>query len=424
MENILGGRVDNIIISGKTDVLKTLIESSEQDGEALKSSREYARAIYKSAKTFYDKADLTRAYDLFEESLRLTKFPQDGYVAMKIFGFLIKISSEKKHEHLVTKWLKESSNYTELFGKEIGSLNSEYLFNQGILKGYLQEHLDASKVLEFAYQKSIEENDSQILSKILLARAYNSFNLEDFKGSQKHLERLEEVLHIINKSYLKGAMYLFWARLLTRLEKYEDALDKLDLASRQLQEKKCWNLLGYMLLTRGQIYKKMGSYEKALMIFELSKNSTDPTTFKKLTSIIDGEVEEVNDSSIDLYLDRGNRKIIEKNIGIIDFKHRFVLLEILFLLAKNAGEYYDKHALAQQVWQDEYNPLIHDKLIYTSVSRLRKLIEPKKGQEKRKYIIRGKDGYTFNPNVKIRFQNASSQNNITEVSTFEITSPL
>lgn len=416
--------MDNIIISSNTDVLRTLVGGDETNSDDVNSSREYARVVYQSAKTFYDKADLTKAYQLFEESLRLTKFPQDGYVAMKIFGFLIKISSEKKHEHLVTKWLKESSKYMELFGKEIGSLNSEYLFNQGILKGYLQDHLDASKVLEFAYQKAVEENDSQILSKILLARAYNSFNLNDFKASLKHLERLEEVLHIINKSYLKGAMYLFWARLLTRLERYENALEKLDLASIQLQEKKCWNLLGYMLLTRGQIYKKMGSYEKALMVFELAKNSTDPNTFKKLSSIIDGEVEEVNDSSIDLYLDRVNRKIIEKNIGIIDFKHRFVLLEILFLLAKNAGEYYDKHALAQQIWQDEYNPLIHDKLIYTSVSRLRKLIEPKKSQEKRKYIIRGKDGYTFNPNVKIRFQNSSSQNNITEVSTFEITSPL
>jgi tetratricopeptide (TPR) repeat protein len=416
--------VDNIIISGKTDLENLKLTPEGSLDSEYKESREYARAVYKSAKTFYDKADLSKAYVLFEESLALTNFPQDGYVAMKIYGFLIKISSEKRNEHLVSKWLNEATRFMELFGKEVGSLNSEFLFNQGILKGYFEKHEEALKILEFAYQKSVEENDSQILSKILLARAFNSFNLNDLKSAQKHLERLEEVLHIINKSYLKGAMYLFWARLLTRLEKYEEALEKLDLASRQLQEKKCWNLLGYMLVTRGQIYKKMGSYEKALMIFELAKNSSDPNTFKKLSSIILSEVEEVNDSSIDLYLDKVNRKIIEKNIGIIDFKHRFVLLEILFLLAKNAGNYYDKHALAQEVWQDEYNPLIHDKLIYTSVSRLRKLIEPKKGQEKRKYIIRGKDGYTFNPNVKIRFQNASSQTNISEVSTFEITSPL
>ena len=81
-----------------------------------------------------------------------------------------------------------------------------------------------------------------------------------------------------------------------------------------------------MLLTRGQILKKMGSHEKALMIFELAKTSSDPKTFKKLSSLIEAEVVEVNDNSIDLYSDRSNRKIIEKNIGIIDFKHRFILL--------------------------------------------------------------------------------------------------
>ena len=102
----LGELVDNIIISSKTDVLKSLAGFNEASTEDIKHSREYARAVYQSAKTFYDKADLTNAYQLFEDSLKLTKFPQDGYVAMKIFGFLIKISSEKKHEHLVSKWLR------------------------------------------------------------------------------------------------------------------------------------------------------------------------------------------------------------------------------------------------------------------------------------------------------------------------------
>ena len=62
---------------------------------------------------------------------------------------------------------------------------------------------------------------------------------------------------------------------------------------------------------------------------------------------------------------------------------------------------FNKDDLAKSIWKDEYNPLIHDKLIYTSISRLRKLIEPK-GSE-RKYILRGKDGYTFNPRVNARF---------------------
>jgi DNA-binding response OmpR family regulator len=140
---------------------------------------------------------------------------------------------------------------------------------------------------------------------------------------------------------------------------------------------------------------------------------------------VEAEIEDVNDSTVDLYLDRTNRKIVEKTLGTIDFKHRFVLLEILFLLSKNPGTYFDKEQLAKMIWKDEYNPLIHDKLIYTSVSRLRKLIEPEENNEsKRKYIIRGKDGYTFNPLAKIRFHMEVRTNSERSIANVDLSSPV
>ena len=134
------------------------------------------------------------------------------------------------------------------------------------------------------------------------------------------------------------------------------------------------------------------------------------------------EVDDVNDSSVDLYLDRHNRVIHEKSLGVIDFKHRFVLLEILFLLAQTPGTYYNKDDLAKMIWKDEYNPLIHDKLIYTSISRLRKLIEPK--GIKRQYILRGKDGYTFNPRVNARFHKENEVVKQKNIGNIEISSPV
>ena len=148
----------------------------------------------------------------------------------------------------------------------------------------------------------------------------------------------------------------------------------------------------------------------------------DPKCFRRLHKKLDEEIMDVNDNSIDLYLDKNNRKVVEKTIGVINFKHRFVLLEILFLLAKTR-QYFDKEALAKSIWGDEYNPLIHDKLIYTSVSRLRKLIEPKSGEVKRKYIIRGKDGYTFNPQAKW-FQTKELNDDNLSISSTDISSPI
>jgi len=155
-------------------------------------------------------------------------------------------------------------------------------------------------------------------------------------------------------------------------------------------------------------------------------DTIDQKIFKKLVVLIADEIQDVNDSSVDLYLDKTNRKIRERSLGIIDFKHRFVLLEILFLLAKNIGSYFDKDCLAKAIWKDEYNPLIHDKLIYTSVSRLRKIIEPKKSKNetKRKYIIRGKDGYTFNPDVKIRFHQENKISFSKNIANVDLSSPV
>ena len=221
---------------------------------------------------------------------------------------------------------------------------------------------------------------------------------------------------------MQGTMHILYGHLFSQYEQYDKALEHFREANRSLQDKNCWNLYGQILLGKGMVHRKMGEYNKAILYFELALDSCDHKVFRKLSETLEEEILDIKDSSVDLYLDRTNRVVQEKNLGTIDFKHRFVLLEILFLLAKNSGTYYDKEELARLVWKDEYNPLIHDKLIYTSVSRLRKLIEPK--GEKRTYILRGKEGYTFNPLVKTRFQGSKDVKNLQEYGNIELTSPV
>ena len=388
------------------------------------SFEQYKRALYKSAKTFYDKADLDKSLMLFKASLKTANFPRDGHVAIKIYSFIIKIYSEMLDEEKAQDYILEASKYLELFGKELGSLSAEFFYHQGMIESFKRNYDLARVSYKQAYVEAKKENDAESQSKILLALAYNSSNLGNNEDAIQYITRLDELLSIIDKSYLKGAMYLFWSKLLAMEGFDEQALSKLDFASKQLQEKKCWNLFGDLLLSQGQIYKRKGDYETSLTYFRLARRMADPKCFRRLHKKLDEEIMDVNDNSIDLYLDKNNRKVVEKTIGVINFKHRFVLLEILFLLAKNSGQYFDKEALAKSIWGDEYNPLIHDKLIYTSVSRLRKLIEPKSGEVKRKYIIRGKDGYTFNPQAKIRFQTKELNDDNLSISSTDISSPI
>ena len=118
-------------------------------------------------------------------------------------------------------------------------------------------------------------------------------------------------------------------------------------------------------------------------------------------------MEDTTSASVDMYFDKNKRIIVERGQGHIDFKHRFVLFDILYLLAQNQGVSFSKEKLAKCIWKNEYDPFIHDKLIYTSFCRLRRIIEsPLEGEQKQrgKYIVRDKHGYAFNPNAKIRFQ--------------------
>ena len=389
---------------GSNDPAVSFLSLDSSLGASQLDKREVGMAYYNLAKLYYDKSDLDQAYDYFSKAFECAIRPKDLFSMLKMTGFLIRIGSEMLDDVVAEKHITIASGLIEELSDVLGSLSSEYFYHLGVVKNYLGDSSGAKENFILSLKKSREENEPELLSKCLLALAVAEYNLKNYELALDYMKQLNELLSILNKNYMYGALHYHSAKIYTELGQYAQALESYNKANQFLQIKKCWNLYGYILLGKGVVYKKLGNFEKALTFFSMAKNINDPRTFKRLNNLIEAEIADVNDSNVDIYLDRTNRKIVEKTLGTIDFKHRFVLLEILFLLAKNPGEYFDKEKLARFIWKDEYNPLIHDKLIYTSVSRLRKLIEPKSlGSSKRKYIIRGKDGYTFDPDVKIRF---------------------
>lgn len=399
-----------------------LSENSTTENEVTKS--DVGRSYYQLGKVYYDKADLNKAEESFIKGLVYADPIRDGFTILKTYGFLIRIASEKLEDSNAQKYILESEKLMELLGRQLPTLNSEYFYNLGVVKNYSGNFEEAKSNFELAYKKSSEENEPELLSKCLLALATNAFYRKDFELSLRYLDQLNDLLKIIKKFYLSGAMYTYYAKIFIELNENDKALNYYKLANEYLQSKKCWNLYGYILFGKATALKKAGQFDTALSMYHLAQESIDTTVFKRLNHLIEAEIEDVNDSTVDLYLDRTNRKIVEKTLGTIDFKHRFVLLEILFLLSKNPGTYFDKEQLAKMIWKDEYNPLIHDKLIYTSVSRLRKLIEPDDAEAKRKYIIRGKDGYTFNPQAKIRFHMEVRTNSERSIANVDLSSPV
>lgn len=393
-------------ISNSNEVEPSLIffeeeNKSEQDSVAANN---LGRTLYRMAKIYYDKADLVMAKKYFIKSYNCADGQEDNYSVLKALGFLIRISSELLESEEVSKYVNQAKVILNQIEAQDQYLGAEYFYNGGIIENYSGNFESANDFYVLAQKKAKENNEPDVLAKINLALAMNAFNRKKFDEALDIVENLEQLLQIVRKTYLYGTMLFFKSYVLIELNKYDEALECLKIANITLQKKKCWNLYGHILLAKAIAYKNLGDFKRSLNGLNLALESTDQEVFKRLTTLLKSEIKDVNDSSVDLYLDKTNRLVKEKNIGTVDFKHRFVLLEILFLLAKSPGNYFDKDHLARLIWKDEYNPLIHDKLIYTSVSRLRKLIEPTRiNGEKRKYIIRGKEGYAFCPNANIRF---------------------
>jgi tetratricopeptide (TPR) repeat protein len=416
-------KVLEALVSLKKDRLDQLVEGVNWETLSKNIPNDHlGAAFYNLGKTYYDKADLLKAEKCFRSALDLAEVPRDFFTRFKILGFLVRIASENQNAITAEQAIAESEMLMETVSRELGTLNAEFFYNQGIVCNYRGRFHEARENFLLAMKKSREENEPNILAKTLHALGNSCFQAKQFPEALNYLHQLQELLQILNKSYMSGTLNLLLGNVYAEMENYELAKKYFKEAFQSLQLKACWNLNGYILLSQGVVAKKMGDFNRASWFFEHAHNTTDQTNFKRLSGLINSEVADLNDSNVDLYLDRQNRIIVERQLGAIDFKHRFVLLEILFLLAQNPGAFYDKDKLAKDIWKDEYNPLIHDKLIYTSVSRLRKLIEPK--GEKRKYIIRGKDGYTFNPVVKARFHRNNRPIETSTIGNVEIVSPV
>lgn len=398
-------------------------KSTEIDPKEMKQEdrRELGESHYKMGKIYYDKSDLENAKQHFDKALSLCFETGDFFFEFKTLGFLIRIASEMLDQELSESYIRRSELIVDRAMSELGSLNSEVFYNAGVAKTYRGNFAEAFQNFEMAIQSSRSENEPDILAKSYYALASGNFQMKNLEKSLEYLGQLSEILKILGKTYLKGTLNLLYGNIYSELGDYDKALNFYSGANNHFMNKACWNLYGYILLGRGTIFKKMGKYNKSLWYFQMALDAINPGAFRRLDKLVNSEISDVNDSNVDIYLDRNNRMVHEKNIGTVDFKHRFVLLEILFLLARNPGVYYDKDKLSRMIWKDEYNPLIHDKLIYTSISRLRKLIEPK--TEKKKYIIRGKDGYAFNPYVNTRF-NREANTSVGSLGNIDISSPV
>lgn len=378
-------------------------------------------ALFELGQLYLEKCDFPNAVDCFEkvktEALQFHLY--DNY--FRSITSLLRIHAERldfdKHDSLIREVLQVGSSldgYKRYFPKlqYIRGLSADYRKDrEEALKYYLSAKSACDEVLQDASLSAKEKED--LVRDSFVIRYSLAVMEKDAKRYEEALAQTNALLAEISelthgeKAQEYAQLYsvevvilILQGHCYRHLKDYSKALDCYWKAHAVLRSNRAWIAYYYVLLGLGCTYLELGNEDRAKIFFDLVSDAVSDLELNALKKTLDRVSNSIvkGDQNI-LMIDRERKVIIESTLGEVHFERRFVLLEILYLLASQPGKVFTKEDLVDKIWRENYNPLIHDSKVYTSISRLRKLIEP--DFRRPIYILNERDGYAFNPSVKL-----------------------
>jgi DNA-binding winged helix-turn-helix (wHTH) protein len=376
-------------------------------------------ALFELGELYMEKCDFPNAVDCFEkvktEALQFHLY--DNY--FKAIACLLRIHAERldfgKYDSLIREMTQVGSSLQGYKRYE-----PKIHYKQGIAASYRRNYQEAR--LQFTQAKllleqqmkdpTIAARDREDMVRDLLSCRYALAILEKEKNPalslklaedlQKELEELkhgEQALEHVQLNDIEASVQILQGHCYRDLGDPMKALDKYWAAHSILKSHRNWSTYYYVLLGLGRAYLALGNQERAQIFFDLISDAIGNLELNSLKETLEQVSRTKSDNRNRLLVDRERKVIVEPKIGEVHFERRFVLLEIFYLLASSPGKVFSKEDLVDKIWRESYNPMIHDSKVYTSISRLRKLIEP--DFKRPVYILNERDGYAFNPAVQL-----------------------
>lgn len=378
-------------------------------------------ALFELGQLYFEKCDFPNAVDCLEkvktEALQFHLY--DNY--FRSISFLLRIHAERlafdKHESLLNEVLQVGTTLTN-YARYLPKLYA----NQGIAHVYKREYEEAKKKFiqardlfeEFLKDNTATPKELEDVRRDLLNSKYClAFIEKDLKRyadaiafSETLLAEIEQVkqgvsedLDYMNVYDIEASLYVLQGQCYRETGELNKALDRYWTAHGILKAHRNWSHYYYVLLGLGRTYMALGNAERAQIFFDLITDAISELELNSLKQALDRVSKTIDNKQNHLQLDRERKVVIEATLGEVHFERRFVLLEILYLLSSQPGRVFTKEDLVDKIWRESYNPMIHDSKVYTSISRLRKLIEP--DFKRPIYILNERDGYAFNPAIQL-----------------------
>ncbi len=356
---------------------------------------------YEMGRLYQDRAEYTKALDHFEKAC--TQFVEnkqyDRYV--ETLNYVLRIAVEKEEPQKIQD-LKE--RLQDLVMKENVELGSRTHYILGLCSYYRdgQEQV-AMDYFQKALRIALEKDNKVDMCYAIYGIANSLYSVGKLEEALKELYNLEVFFGAIEVPDLQTSARLLNGLIHRNRGEYDKALECFWHAYEMLKTHS--NILLYFnaLYGLGSTYQRSGDAQLSKLYLHLALRSANEVELPRMTRLLKKTLGELGHNlettGYDLIFDPDSNSLVEKNLGRVDFKNQFILIELLHLFLKNPGRPFTKEILVRKVWDQEYDPTIHDNKIYVTIKRLRQLIEPE--LNKPKYIFRGKNGYYLNKSAKV-----------------------
>ncbi len=361
--------------------------------------KDAANSSLELGKLYFDRCDCITAIEHIKVARSEFLERKDFSSYLKCQNLLLRIYGEMEDFNNINL-LKESLQ--DLVINEGVELNSKTYYTLGVCACYKNQPevgLDYfQKALTLALADDLKEDICYAISGI--ANVY--FILEKYPLALKEIYNLQVFFQVLPHNELTLATQILNARVLSHMERYDQALEIFWECYDKLKSEKNLRLLVHTLWGIGVTCHLSGDQHMAKVYLQLAARLIDPSNMVNLSKEVGNALRELgvaDGQDYDLVLKETTNSVVEKKKGPVDFKNQFILLDLLKLFMFHPGTIFSKETLVKKIWNQEYSPEVHDNKVYVTIKRLRKMIEP--DFDKPKYIFRAKDGYYLNKNNRI-----------------------
>lgn len=354
--------------------------------------------LFELGQSLYHQGEFLRALDALEKFCALAEAQEQNYIEALLIRLRIYIELEdsERRQQLLT----EIRPHLETLGKK-GLATHRYLLGYHAIT---EENLpEASQLFEESLGFALECNCHFTLAQALFGCVHITSILRNNPDElAAKIKQLELIAQQIGRTDLEISVLLLKANQALAQKQNAHAIDYAWKAYDLVKILKNHHYVVSVTAKIGHIYLESGDNTTARIYLNLAHRLADPNSFKRLARVTENLLRRAGSEpahEFDLILDLQKKVLIERHNGPIELKNQFILMDLMKLLMSNPGVPFSKEELAEKLWQQKYNPAIHDNGIYVTIKRIRTLIEP--SQEQSTYILRSRQGYLLNKDTKI-----------------------